>query len=71
MPIYEYHCSKCRSEFEQRRSIEERDASATCPACGDESRRLISAFASKTGYYLRSTGTAFRGPSRKDEVAHR
>ena len=34
MPIYEYRCKKCGSEFEQFRRIGDNDDDLKCPKCG-------------------------------------
>jgi len=36
MPIYEYRCRKCGSEFEQFRRIGDDDDDLKCPKCGVE-----------------------------------
>ena len=36
MPIYEYRCGKCGSEFEQFRRIGDGDDDLKCPKCGQE-----------------------------------
>lgn len=33
MPLYDYRCETCTTEFEARRPVEERDT-AVCPKCG-------------------------------------
>ena len=43
MPLYEYHCDECETEFESLQSIRERD-NADCPECGKRARRLLSGF---------------------------
>ncbi|RLC69367.1 MAG: hypothetical protein DRI26_09240 [Chloroflexi bacterium] len=67
MPIYEYFCPKCEEEFELMRPLSEADKPATCPHCGAEGERLISAFASKIDYYIKPARGAFR--KRKQEKA--
>jgi putative FmdB family regulatory protein len=63
MPIYEYLCSKCGTEFELRRSFSEADKPAPCPKCGADSEKLVSVFASKSGFYLKAPEkAAFRKP---------
>jgi len=54
MPVYEYFCPKCKREFELRRPFSEADKPASCPDCGSQAERLISVFASKTGFYMRT-----------------
>ena len=54
MPIYEYFCPKCKKGFELRRPFSEADKPAPCPHCASPLERLISAFASKRGFYVRA-----------------
>lgn len=51
MPTYEYRCSECEHAFERFQGINE-EPIRTCPECGGEVRRLISAGA----------GLVFKGP---------
>lgn len=45
MPIYEYSCQSCESEFELLRTRAARDETVTCPTCGgDEVERIMSSF---------------------------
>lgn len=60
MPMYEYFCPKCKTEFELRRPISESDKGAECPHCGREGQKLISGFASKTGSYIQGVVKPFR-----------
>jgi len=47
MPIYEYQCRQCGTEFERIRPMERSDEGAPCPECGSpEVRRCLSLFAS-------------------------
>ena len=63
MPIYEYFCPKCGSEFELRRHLSEVDKPALCPRCGTEGQKLMSAFASKVGFAIKGPDKgAFRKP---------
>ncbi len=66
MPIYEYFCPKCKTEFELRRPIGESDKGAACPHCGSEGQKLISGFASKTGSYIQGVVKPFRKGSTED-----
>lgn len=46
MPLYEYHCSTCGTDFTLLRPMAEAAAAATCTSCGStETERLISACA--------------------------
>ena len=50
MPLYEYKCRQCGSEFELLRRISDSDDEVTCPLCGaQESDRQISASSCSTG----------------------
>ena len=64
MATYEYWCPKCQKEFELRRPIADFDKPASCPRCGAEGERLMSAFASKIDYSLQVPAkAAFRKKS--------
>ena len=46
MPIFEYRCRKCGTEFEELESYADRDRPQECPACGaTDSERMVSACA--------------------------
>ena len=47
MPIYEYRCKKCNTEFEQRRSYDDIDKRSTCVKCGSRAvaRKVSMSFA--------------------------
>jgi putative FmdB family regulatory protein len=40
MPVYDYHCVSC-GDFQDFRTIEDRNAPASCPNCAATARRLI------------------------------
>ena len=46
MPIYEYACPECGTEFELLRPLSDSDKSAPCPECKAEAGRKLSKFAS-------------------------
>jgi len=46
MPLYEFKCKQCGTAFEERRSMAEANAPATCPSGHDGAVRLLSVFAS-------------------------
>jgi putative FmdB family regulatory protein len=37
MPLYQYHCSKCESDFEQIKPIADRFWTEECPECSADS----------------------------------
>ena len=48
MPLYEYVCKECGSEFEKMVRISQLDISPVCPSCGsDQTQKQISNFASR------------------------
>ena len=50
MPIFEYKCQKCGAEFDELDSIDNRDKSHKCPACGSmKSERQLSVFCASSG----------------------
>ncbi len=55
MPIYEYHCPNCNDDFELMRRMSDVDKPASCPRCGSQAEKLISAAASKVGFYIRAS----------------
>ena len=60
VPIYEYLCTKCKTEFELRRPFSEADKPALCLKCNSETQKLLSNFASKTGSYLQVPEKPFK-----------
>jgi putative FmdB family regulatory protein len=46
MAMYEFRCRACGATFEQRRSMADADAPATCPEGHADTTRLLSVFAS-------------------------
>lgn len=45
MPLYEYACLGCHTQFDALRSIKDADAPIACPSCeGMETRRMLSLF---------------------------
>lgn len=50
MPIYEYECKKCRTEFEVLFRSGDKQDGVACPACSSRrTKRLLSAFSGKIG----------------------
>ena len=49
MPIYEYRCASCSTQFALRQSITITPGETVCPSCRSQIvERLISRFAAKT-----------------------
>ena len=48
MPLYEYHCSNCDTDFELLRPMSRSSERATCPSGHRNARRLVSVFAAHT-----------------------
>ena len=48
MPLYEYVCNACENQYEVMQSLNAKADDTVCPKCnGTQSRRIMSAFASK------------------------
>lgn len=62
MPIYEYVCTKCNSEFEIRRPISEAEKATNCPKCRAPAQKQFSSFGCKTGGNLQASEKPFRKP---------
>lgn len=60
MPIYEYVCPQCKTEFELRLSYSQIYSTALCPKCYSAAERLISSFACKTGGNIQAAEQPFR-----------
>ena len=45
MPLYEYRCRTCETVYEQRRTMADADAPATCPQGHVGAARLLPVFA--------------------------
>jgi len=51
VPVYEFRCSACQTQFEARQSVEEHTAKPpACPSCGSERlvEPLLSTFYART-----------------------
>lgn len=59
MPIYEYFCTKCGTEFELMRPFSEADKPGVCPKCNSRAQKSVSGFASKTGSYIQPPAEPF------------
>jgi putative FmdB family regulatory protein len=60
MPIYEFRCRTCDEHFELRRSMQEADATSSCPRGHDDVVRLLPAFAT-TGHATAPQGCGAGG----------
>jgi putative FmdB family regulatory protein len=60
MPVYEYVCTKCNTEFELMRPFSEADKPAICPKCNSDGQKVVSGFACKTGACLQVSPKPFR-----------
>ena len=45
MPLYEYYCPPCGTQFELLRPMSQMDAAATCPSGHTTNNRVLSLFA--------------------------
>jgi putative FmdB family regulatory protein len=48
MPLYEYVCDQCDTQFEELRPSSRMNEPASCPSGHDRSRRILSRFAAMT-----------------------
>ena len=67
MPIYEYRCKDCSTQFETRGSFKDKPES-DCPKCRGRARRILSAVPvifKGSGFYI----TDSRKPDTKPEEA--
>ncbi len=62
MPIYEYICPQCKTEFELRLSYDQANSTALCPNCHSDGQKLFSSFACKTGGNIQAAEKPFRKP---------
>ena len=64
MPIYEYRCASCGTDFELTRSFSQSGDAAPCPNCKKPAEKLVSAFASKADYTIKVPAKEpFRAPA--------
>ncbi|MFH1862446.1 MAG: zinc ribbon domain-containing protein [bacterium] len=62
MPIFEYHCPDCQEDFEELRTLSDRDRELPCPRCGSlRPQRRVSLFASASSAASVSTSCTPRG----------
>ena len=55
MPIYEYWCARCKTQFDKLRPIAANDAEVKCPECGSNVKRMLSVVAAVN----KSTGQGY------------
>jgi putative FmdB family regulatory protein len=64
MPMYEYECKKCGSNFDLLRSINQDDSDVVCSDCGSPNiQRKLSLFASHTRDAVSTSSFADTGSS--------
>lgn len=51
MPVYEYYCENCKSEYETMRTVALMDEPNPCPNCEQPGRRLLSYFSFKSNTF--------------------
>ena len=51
MPIYEYYCAECDTEFELVRPASKMDDPAPCKSCGQAGQRQLTQFGFKSNTY--------------------
>ena len=60
MPVYEYFCPRCKTEFELRLSFNEFDRPQKCPKGHTGSQRLLSSFSTKNAGNIEIAEKPFR-----------
>ncbi|MBP8998452.1 MAG: zinc ribbon domain-containing protein [Anaerolineaceae bacterium] len=62
MPLYEYICTTCGHEFEERMSFSQTNEQPECPRCASgETRKKLSLFAASTPSSNSSSSTSCGG----------
>ncbi len=67
MPVYEYYCENCKTEYEVIRPVSQMDEPGRCPNCGQPGQRLLSYFAFKSNT---SSAPKLRPPARRPFRSH-
>ena len=50
MPIYEYHCADCKTDFDKLVKLSDANAKQVCPECGGRhTQKKLSTFATSGG----------------------
>lgn len=57
MPLYQYECESCHTQFDDIRKYDQRDEPAECPECGESGKRALA------GYSVSAGGTSGSGVS--------
>ncbi len=66
MPVYEYECEACSTQFDLRRSFED-ESTAHCPKCKGEARRLftpVPIIFNGSGFYVTDNRKNGSGPEK-------
>ena len=61
MPIYEYTCEGCNTEFQKLLSLSSMDTMIKCPDCGSRTRRKFSVFSAFSSTVIGSTSSISGG----------
>ena len=65
MPLYEYYCENCRTEYELIRPVSRIDEPAPCATCGQPGQRQLSHFSFKSKTFSApKLGPPAQGPFR-------
>ena len=67
MPVYEYFCPQCKTEFELRLSFKEFDRPQKCPKGHSGSQRLLSSFSTKNAGNVEIAEKPFRKYATKEK----
>lgn len=63
MPLYEYFCKPCGTQFELLRPVAKMDAPAVCPAGHTTNNRVVSMFATISKAATATAGSPAQGSS--------
>lgn len=75
MPVYEWHCDRCRLGFETVQSIKDYTGKQKCTACGKAARRIFSCNVHFTGTKIEDAefnpglGAITKSKRHRDELA--
>ena len=69
MPVYEYYCENCDSEYELIRPVSRMDDAAPCESYGQPGQRLLSHFSFKSNTFSApKLGPPSRSPLRSHNL---